>query len=277
MKQFILGTMRLDMENEQAALELMQKARVLGIDHLDTADIYGNYEMNGFLGRVFKHDPTLKTHFKIIGKTGIRSPKQAGTDYKHYDYSEDYIKRAVEKMCQEFDVNQLEYLLLHRPSPLMDFSSIGRLLTTLQNEGVVKRIGVSNFNVEEMRALNQYAEVTTNQIEFSPLCYENYDNSVLTYLQSHRVSAQIWSPVAGGKVFEPSPLFDTLTKYSKQFSVSVEAIVYAFILKLPVDTSVILGTTKPERLDVLLELSTFELPLEAWFDIAAVSGNYIVK
>lgn len=277
MKQFILGTMRLDMEDEQSALELMQKARNLGIDYLDTADIYGNYEMNSFIGRVFEHDPTLKAHFKIIGKTGIRSPKQWGVAHKHYEYTEDYVKQAVEKMCQEFDVNQLEYLLLHRPSPLMNYAEIGKVLNSLQNEGLVKQIGVSNFNVEEMRTLNQYTEVVTNQIEFSPLCYENYDNNVLTYLQAHRVSAQIWSPVAGGKVFMESALFDTLTKYAKQFSVSVEAIVYAFIFKLPIDASIILGTTKKERLDVLVELEKFELPTEAWFDIAAASQNYRVK
>lgn len=277
MNQFILGTMRLDMENEQGALELMQKARNLGIDYLDTADIYGNYEMNSFIGRVFQHDPTLRSHFKIIGKTGIRSPKQAGTAYKHYDYSEDYIKHAVEKMCREFGVDQLEYLLLHRPSPLMNYTQMGNVLNCLQREGLVKQVGVSNFNVEEMRALNQYAEVMTNQIEFSPLCYENYDNNVLTYLQAQRIRAQVWSPVAGGRVFEQSPLFDTLTKYANRFAVSVEAVVYAFIFKLPIETSVILGTTKKERLDVLVELEQFELPLEAWFDIAAASQNYQVK
>lgn len=277
MNQFILGTMRLDMSDEQSALDLLQKAEAFNISYLDTADIYGNYEMNSFLGRVFEQDPTLRNHFKIIGKTGIRSEKQFGTNHKHYDYDGDYIKAAVEKMCREFGVNQLEYLLLHRPSPLMNYSEVGKTLIQLQHDGVVKNVGVSNFNVEEMKALNQYVEVTTNQIEFSPLCYEHYDNNVLTYIQSRKMSAQIWSPLAGGKVFEPSPLLDTLQKYAKQFNVSVEAIVYAFIQKLPIETSIILGTTKKERLDVLLELDGFDLPLEAWFDIAASSGNYTVK
>lgn len=277
MNQFILGTMRLDMENEQSALELLQKGKTLGIEYLDTADIYGGYKMNAFLGRVLQQDASLTKHYKIIGKTGIRSDKQDGTTFKHYDYSGDYIKSAVEQMCREFGIDQLEYLLLHRPSPLMNYAVIGKTLTQLQNEGVVKQVGVSNFNMEEIIALNQYAEVTTNQIEFSPLCYEHYDNNVLTYLQTHKLGAQIWSPLAGGKVFEDSPLLKTLEKYARQFQVSVEAIIYAFIHKLPVETAIILGTTKKERLDVVLELEQFELPLEAWFDIAASSQKYIVK
>lgn len=277
MKQFILGTMRLDMNDEQSAVELLTTAKNKGIDYLDTADIYGDYQMNEFLGRVLKQNPELQNHFKIIGKTGIRSPKQAGTDYKHYDYTPEYIRGAVEKMCREFGRDHLDYLLLHRPSPLMNFSEIGKVLLDLQHKGIVQKLGVSNFNVEEMKALNQYVEIATNQIEFSPLSYENYENNVFTYLQARRMNAQIWSPLAGGKVFEPSPLFDALTKHANVHNVSVEAIIYAFIAKLPFTNSIILGTTKKERLNVLDEMATFELPLEAWFEIAAASQNYVVK
>lgn len=277
MKQFILGTMRLDMDDEKGAVELLKAAKNQGINCLDTADIYGGYQMNAFLGKILQQNKELQDHFQIIGKTGIRSPKQEGTDYKHYDYTADYIKSAVEKMCAEFGRDHLDYLLLHRPSPLMKFSEIGKVLADFQREGIVKNVGVSNFNLEEMRALGQYAEITTNQIEFSPLCYEHYDNDVLTYLQARNISAQIWSPVAGGKVFEPSPLKDALEKYATLYGVSIEAIVYAFIAKLPVETSIILGTTKKERLEVVSEMSKFELPLEAWFEIAAASDRYVVK
>lgn len=277
MKQFILGTMRLDMNDEQGALALLEGAKDQGIEYLDTADIYGDYKMNTFLGRILQQNEALQNHFKIIGKLGIRSPKQEGTDHKHYDYTKEYVRFAVEKMCREFGRTHLDYLLLHRPSPLMNFSEIGEVLSELVNEGVVKAVGVSNFNIEEMKALGQYVNVEANQIEFSPLCYEHYDNNVLTYLQSSGISAQIWSPVAGGKVFEPSPLFDVLSKHAQFYTVSVEAIVYAFIAKLPIQTSIILGTTKKERLSVIRELETFELPLEAWFEIAAASQNYIVK
>lgn len=269
--------MRLDMADESQVLEFLQKAQAFGITTLDTADIYGSYRMNEFLGRVFQRDVSLKQNFKIIGKTGIRNDKQGGVQHKHYDYSADYIHGAVQKMCQDLGVEQLEYLLLHRPSPLMNYAKIGKVLTRLQNDGIVKQVGVSNFNVEEMMALNQYAEVSTNQIEFSPLCFEHYNNNVLTYLQTHKLSAQIWSPLAGGDVFTPSFLNDTLQKYATIFNVSIEAIIYAFILKLPIEAAIILGTTKIERLDVLLELERFDLPLEAWFDIAESSQKYRVK
>lgn len=277
MNQFILGTMRLDMNDKKSALAFLQKARALGIVELDTADIYGGYEMNAFLGSVMDEDKTLRDHFKVIGKTGIRSPKQSGTDYKHYDYSEAYILQAVEKMRAELGVEQIEYLLLHRPSPLMQFASIGNTLLKLQETGAVKKVGVSNFNIEEMKALSQYVSIAANQIEFSPLSYEHYDNNVLTYMQANQLHAQVWSPVAGGQVFSPSPLRDVLEKYANAFSVSIEAVVYAFISKLPVSTSIILGTTKKERLEVVKQMHKFELPLEAWFEIAAASQKYIVK
>lgn len=275
--KFILGTMRLELGNVEQGVELFKAAKEKGITYIDTADIYGNYQMNAHIGKILKEGSSF-ANFKIIGKTGICSPKDVRWETKHYNNSEDYLFEAVTKMCQDFGRDKIDTLLIHRPSPLTNFQQLAKSVKKLKDENLIDDFGVSNFNVDELHGLMQYTSVCENQIEMSPLNFENYYNNLLTFSQVRKLKLQFWSPMAGGNVFEEgTKISKVITKIASRYNVREDSVVYRFLLDFPVDAKIILGSTTPERLSKLDEVETFQLSEEEWFEIAQAGGKYIAK
>ncbi|MDN8935094.1 aldo/keto reductase, partial [Staphylococcus aureus] len=73
-----------------------------------------------------------------------------------YDLSSKHIVKSVEQSLINLNVDYLDSLLIHRPSPLMDPEQVADALTKIVKQGMLKSFGVSNFNHSKYQLLNQY-------------------------------------------------------------------------------------------------------------------------
>lgn len=180
-----------------------------GITTMDHADIYGGYSCEGIFGEALKLSPQLREQMEIVTKCGIVLPSERihEADGHRYDHSKHHIQKSVDRSLQELQVDYLDSLLIHRPSPLMDPQEVTEAITALVNEGKVKSFGVSNFNKSEYDLLSKHLvsdklHITLNQLEISPYTLDVLENGLMNHMYKDNVKMMSWSPMAGGKLFD---------------------------------------------------------------------------
>lgn len=258
-----------------------------GVTTFDTAEIYGNTECERQMGLVFAKYPALRQQVQLVTKTGIHKDggmvtPDGGTIQisKHYDTRYETIKQACLDSIERLHCGQIDLYLIHREDPLLDPHAAAKALLELKAEGLVKEIGVSNFDPWKFNALQSCTggQLVTNQIEFSPVCYEHIDSGMLDLLLEKQIHPMIWSPLAGGKIFisDEEPYRQVRAKLEEiavRHGTAPETILYAWILYHPVGMLPLVGSNKLERLDHAVAALDVRLEHWEWYEIYLASGE----
>jgi aryl-alcohol dehydrogenase-like predicted oxidoreductase len=139
----------------------MRRALDLGVNFLDTADVYGDGRSERLVGQLLKERPNDEIF--VATKAGRRLDPHApeGYDYEH-------LSSFAERSLKNLDVEALDLLQLHcPPTPVYRQDETFEALDRLVGEGKVKHYGVSVEKVEEARAALEYPNVKTVQIIFN--------------------------------------------------------------------------------------------------------------
>lgn len=268
----------------QELLTFSKKAIELGVTTIDHAAIYGNYSCEKRFGEALKLDPRFREKIEIVTKCGLNliSSKFPERAIKHYDFSYQHIVSSAENSLKQFGIEQIDVLLLHRPSPLYNPHEVARAFTDLKNAGKVAHFGVSNFTPQQFSTLNSFLtdKLITNQIELSPYNLEHFDNGNIDFLIQNNVKPMAWSPLAGGKLLTETNekaicIQKVLAKIAKQKNdAAIEEIAYSWLLKHPVEIIPIVGSGKFERLAYAVKALQIDLSSEEWFEIyQAITGK----
>ena len=264
----------------QELLNLTEQILELGIDTIDHADIYGDYECEAFFGEALKLNPSLRQKLTIVSKCGIKllSDKYPERKHKVYDYSYEHIVESAENSLKNFGTDYLDVLLLHRPSPFFNPEEAARAFSDLKTAGKVKHFGVSNFSAQQFETLNMFTEdpLVTNQIEISPVCVEHFENNNIEYLQMKEVAPMAWSPLGGGRIFNPTTekeksVSKLLNEMAEEMNTTVDVICFAWLLNHPAAIMPILGTGKLSRIETAFKANKLNLSLEEWLKIYETS------
>jgi aryl-alcohol dehydrogenase-like predicted oxidoreductase len=162
-----------------------------GITLFDTADAYGVGQAELLLGEALKG---FRKDVVIASKVGVVW-RDDGSRY--VDLSPSHIKRAISLSLKRLQTDFIDVYQLHEMDPSTPISETGRALIGLQREGVIRHIGVSNFDVNTLSELTTIVPVLTTQSEYS-LCRRAIERDLLPYCQSHRVSVLAHSPLCRG-------------------------------------------------------------------------------
>jgi len=280
---FALGFWRLDDAklNDNQIIELVEKAIDLGITTMDHADIYGEYKCEKIYGKALKNHTHLREKVQIVSKCGIKFACDATPQnlVKHYDLSKESIIESAENSLKNLGTDYLDLLLVHRPSPLMDAEVIAKTFEDLQKQGKVKAFGVSNFTASQFELLNSHIPLHTNQVEISVLQTDTFYNGTLDQLQKHKVRPMAWSPLAGGRVFNPETavernIQDCLKNIADKHNATIDQIAMAWLLKHPSKPQVIIGSQNISRLENTVNSQNIELSVQEWFKILEVSNGH---
>ena len=277
----VYGTWRiLDEAEKPNDVELAERFHVClehDIDTIDTAEIYGLYQVEAAIGGALKANPELKEQLRIITKAGIDVPstEKSRASLPHYNATSENLVACVEKSLSLMNIDVIDLFLVHRPDWLTPPEETAAGLDRLLEQGKVKAVGVSNYTIHQFETLDQLMDgrLATNQVEFSPLEMAPLYDGVFDQCVRSRVRPMAWSPLAGGRLFSEKNeagmrVCVKLTELSPKYGdAPLDALVYAWILSVPANPSVILGTNKVDRIRGGSRANGLSLEREDWYAV----------
>lgn len=173
---------------------------------------------------------------------------------------------AVEKTLERLDTGYIDLLLIHQPAG--NYAAGYRLMEKAYKEGKVRAIGLSNFNMEQIKEILSICEVkpTILQTEVHPYFQEK---ELKKFLTSQGMAIQAWYPLGhGDKALIEEPVFSKLAqKYGKSNA--------QIILRWHIQSGniVIPGSKNPAHIKDNFALFDFALTEEEMSEIAALDKN----
>jgi aryl-alcohol dehydrogenase-like predicted oxidoreductase/phosphoglycolate phosphatase-like HAD superfamily hydrolase len=110
------------------------------------------------------------------------------------------LRTACEASRRALGVDAIDLYQLHAIDPKTPFETSVRALATLQNGGLIRRIGLCNVTVGQIDAARQIAEIASVQVSMSPLDDENLRNGVAEYCRDHGIRLIAYRPLGGERV-----------------------------------------------------------------------------
>ena len=255
-----------------AAVEMLSLARESGIDHLDTADVYGGPSGFGgterLLGAVRERAPQLFDGAVLATKIGV----EPGSPYNS---SPAYLTAACDASLSRLKVTRIDLLYIHRPDLLTHPAELAQTLDGLIRSGKAGAIGVSNFTPAQVDALARHmkAPIAVHQLEFSAAHLDPLFDGTLDQAMARGIAVAAWSPLAGGRLDggEATPAIsrvrEVLKRISEHAGISPAAVALAFLHRHPAPVTPILGTRTPARLRDCLKASSFTLSRGDWYAV----------
>src|SRR5579885_12515 len=138
-----LGTNRLQNLAQEEATRLLGHALDLGIDLVDTADVYGDKESETRIGGAL---PMLARRPVVATKGGmVRTPAGGGADG-----SPAHLRAALEGSLARLGLPRIDLYYLHRPDPRVPLAESMRALAQLRDEGRIRHVGVCNVDLAQL-------------------------------------------------------------------------------------------------------------------------------
>ncbi|MDA3961869.1 MAG: aldo/keto reductase [Planctomycetota bacterium] len=176
----------------------MATAVEAGLTHFDTAGGYGGGHSEKLIGEFLRSDPAAKSKVFVASKVFPKPNADAEFAYN-----------GVCKSLERMGLDQIDLYYLHWPRNDMDLREPLKGLERAREEGLIRYVGVSNFNVEQ---LEQGLEVS--RIEAHQFCYNLIwrlpEQAVLPFCQHHGIASVTYSSIAQGVLtgkFGASPAF----------------------------------------------------------------------
>lgn len=260
----------------QEKLTMIKEDLDLGITTFDHADIYGNYSCEETFGEAIKLEPSIRKDIKLISKCGIKlvCDKYPSRRINYYDTSKNYIMQSVNQSLKNLHTDYLDLLLIHRPDPFINPDEVSEAFNNLKQTGKVLNFGVSNFNASQFESLqnNLDMKLVTNQVEISPLTLDYFSNGTMDQCVKQQIAPMAWSPLAGGRLFHANDetsirVQNKLKEIAIRYQVSIDEMIYAWLLTHPSNISPIIGSGKPSRLKKAVNALGLPLTREEWFEI----------
>ena len=255
----------------------------MGVTTFDHANIYGDYGVESLFGEALRAAPLLRERIELVSKCGIKliSHKHPQHAIQHYDTTGEHIVASAEESLRRLHTDHLDLLLIHRPDPLMDFDDIADAFLRLKAAGKVRHFGVSNFTRHQFESLNRRVALATNQVEFSPLATAPMFDETFDGLQDLRIAPMVWSPLGGGRLFDPSDarataLRDVIQDVATRMARPFASVVFAWIMALPSRPVPLTGSGRIEAIADAVQGATFQLERNDWFRILRAARGHEV-
>ena len=177
-------------DNESTAT--IQRALDLGMNFIDTADIYGPYTNEELVGRAI-HD--RRDEAILATKCGIvrtNDPAVRGVNGKP-----EYVRSACEASLRRLNVNTIDLYYLHRVDPKVPIEETIGAMAQLVKEGKVKHIGLSEASPQTIRRAHKVHPITAVQTEYS-LWTRDPEREVLATCRELAIGFVAYSPLGRG-------------------------------------------------------------------------------
>ena len=245
--QLGLGTWFID---DSKVADAVKAAVKLGYRHIDTAQAYGNERG---VGEGVRTCGVAREDLFVVSKVAA--------EHKTYEEAKAGIDETLEKMGLDY----LDMMIIHSPQPWAEVNQsenrykegnrqAWKALEDAYNEGKLKAIGVSNFQIEDLESLMETAKIKpmVNQV----LCHiSNTPTELIEFWQKSSIAVEAYSPIAHGVILN-QPEIQTM---AEKYGVSVPQLCIRYTLQLGAIS--IPKTANPEHMKTNAEVD-FEISAE---------------
>ena len=178
-------------QDDERSKRTIRHAVDLGISWIDTAPAYGTGHSEELIGGVLRELPRAP---HVFTKVSLRWDAERNIVHNLKAGS---IRNEVEESRHRLGVETLDLVQVHWPIPEADIEEGWRALAELKDRGVVRHIGVSNFNVAQMERAGAIARVETLQPPYS-LVSPGVEDEILPYAHARGIGVIVYSPMGSG-------------------------------------------------------------------------------
>lgn len=272
-------------QDDRESIAAIHRALEHGVNWIDTAAAYGLGRSERVVAEALKsvsNKPYVFTKCSIIWDDSTRE-----IDHSLKAAS---VRREVEDSLKRLNVDAIDLYQIHWPNPDEEVEEGWQTLAELKEEGKVRYIGVSNFDVAQLERARAIAPVSTLQPPYS-LVKPEVAEEILPYCLANNIGVIVYSPMYSGMLtgamtreriaafpdddwrktddefMEPRltrnlALADLLVQIGKKHGRSAGEVAVAWTLRNPAVTGAIVGARRPSQVDGFIGAAEFAIPEE---------------
>jgi aryl-alcohol dehydrogenase-like predicted oxidoreductase len=279
-------------QDDEQSIAAIQRALEHGVNWIDTAAAYGFGRSEQVVGRALNgltQRPYVFTKCSLLegpDRTVVHSLKR------------DSILREAEASLKRLGIDAIDLYQIHWPNPPEDIEQGWAALAELKHQGLVRHIGVSNFDVAQLQRVQQIAPVETLQPQYS-LIERDVDRELLPFAERDGVGVIVYSPMGSGMLTgaitrdrvdrmpaddwrkhdprfnEPQlsrnlDLVERLTAVAGRYDTTPGAIAVAWTLRNAAVDGAIVGFRRADQVDPIIPAANLDLTDH---DIAEIEGS----
>jgi aryl-alcohol dehydrogenase-like predicted oxidoreductase len=188
MSEFYGGTV-----DDAGHIKILQTAIDLGINHFDTADMYGVGHNEELLSKAFSDRWDKIT---VATKFGVQ--RGANGEWLGICGRPEYVKVACEKSLKRLGLETIDLYYQHRPDPNVPVEESVGAMKELVEQGKVRFIGLSEFSAEQLRAAHGVHPITALQTEYSLWTRNVEEEGILEACRELGIAFVAYSPLGRG-------------------------------------------------------------------------------
>jgi aryl-alcohol dehydrogenase-like predicted oxidoreductase len=279
-------------QDDDESIAAIHRALELGVNWIDTAAEYGFGHSETVVGRALAG---LESRPYVFTKGG--QPEGPGRTTVQ-NLRHDSLRRELEASLERLGVDAVDLYQIHWPIPEDEIEEGWSTLVGFRDEGLVRHIGVSNFDVAQLRRIQEIARVETLQPPYS-LIARDAEDEILPFAEREGIGVIVYSPMGSGMLTgamtrdrihhlpdddwrkhdprfqEPRlsrdlALVERLEVVAKRRGISVGAVAVAWTLANPAVDGAIVGFRRPGQVDPIVGAAGLELHDD---DLATIAGD----
>jgi aryl-alcohol dehydrogenase-like predicted oxidoreductase len=279
-------------QDDTESVGAIERALELGVNWIDTAAAYGFGHSEEVVGRalaILGARPYVFTKCSLLEGPGRRVV---------HSLKRDSVLREAHASLERLGVDAIDLYQIHWPDPDADIEEGWGALAELKEQGLVRHIGVSNFDVAQLERIKSIAPVETLQPEYS-LVVRDAEDTVLPYAGREDIGVIVYSPMGSGLLtgtmtreriaaladddwrredprFQEPRLTAHLTLVERLEAVAAKhdttpgAVAIAWTLDNPAVDAAIVGFRRPAQVDPIVGAANLTLDLD---DFATIEGK----
>jgi pyridoxine 4-dehydrogenase len=189
-------------KDHDQVLQVLRRLPDLGINFIDTADSYGPFFSEDYVAEAL----APYDRGTIVATKGGFTRHGPGV-WKAVGRRE-YLRQCALMSLRRLRVERIDLYQLHRIDPRTDRDEQFSELKALQDDGLVRHLGLSEVSVEEIKAAQEVFEVATVQNRYN--LADRGSEDVLRYCEEQGIGFIPWFPLAAGDLAKPGGAVDTI-------------------------------------------------------------------